>query len=160
MPVCAISFSPLPTYVEPADPGAADGGYPYVLFAGSRDRAYYNTNFHQMEYSRKRQPDPEFFVSPEDATREGISAGDWCRVSSAYGSVTLKAKVDDAQPAGSLRIPHGWWDPMAAKGLSNDLAKANLFNDGMVFPDEDWNLDPAQGLPNLRGGIHGRIEKM
>ena len=69
----------------------------------------------------------------------------------------MQVLVDDAQPKGTLRIPHGWWKPEQPAGIAAGLGKAMLHNDGMLFPDDDWNLDPAQGLPNLRGGIHARI---
>lgn len=78
----------------------------------------------------------------------------------AYGRVQLQAHLDEAQPAGTLRVPHGWWKPETAQGLTQNLSGACLYNDGMLFPDDDWNLDPAQGVPNLRGGIHARIVKL
>ena len=86
--------------------------------------------------------------------------GDWCVVESAYGSVELKAHLDAAQPAGTVRVPHGWWKPEKPAGIAAGLSKATLHNDGALFPDADWNLDPAQGLPNLRGGIHVRVSRV
>ena len=32
-----------------------------------------------------------------------------------------------------------------------------LFNDGMILPDDDWNTDREQGVPNLRGGLLAKV---
>ena len=153
----ALGFDPLPSYVEPVDPGAAGGDFPYVAFAGARDAQSYNTNLHQIVSLREKLPEPLAFINPADAKREGIAEGDWCAVESAYGKVTLKAHLDSAQPESTIRVPHGWWKPERDAGIAAGLSEAVQYNDGMLFPDTDWNLDPAQGLPNLRGGIHVRV---
>ena len=89
----------------------------------------------------------------------GLAEGDDVRVTTAYGSIAVLAHLDDAQPASTLRVPHGWWKPETAGGVEAGLSSALLHNDGMLFPDDAWNLDPEQGLPNLRGGIFARIER-
>ncbi|MEF9876061.1 MAG: molybdopterin-dependent oxidoreductase [Gordonibacter sp.] len=150
-----LGFDPLPAYEEPTDP-ASDGTYPYILFAGSRDRKSYNTNLHQIPSLRAEEPEPRLFINPADTRDEALEEGQWCVVESAYGQVELMVHLDEAQPVGTLRIPHGWWKPEAATSQAK-LESACLHNDGMLFPDADWNLDPAQGVPNLRGGIHGRV---
>ena len=157
-----LDFDPLPAYREPADPGIAgrESEFPYVILAGARECANYNTNLRQMPNLRARTPEPQLFVNPSDAAREQLREGEWCAVETAYGRVQLQAHLDEAQPAGTLRVPHGWWKPETAQGLTRNLSGAWLYNDGMLFPDDDWNLDPAQGVPNLRGGIHARIVKL
>ena len=161
--IAALGFDPLPNYVPPRDPAAeaaGAGAYPYVTFAGYRDRNSYNTNLHQMESLRKHDPEPRFFLNPADAKREGIAEGEWCIVATGYGQVELTAHLDAAQPEGTLRIPHGWWKPEAQQGLAGGLSCANLHNDGMLYPDDAWNLDPVQGVPGLRDGVHAKIAKM
>ena len=157
-----LDFDPLPAYREPADPGIAgrESEFPYTIFAGARECANYNTNLRQMPNLRARTPEPQLFVNPSDAAREQLREGEWCAVETAYGRVQLQAHLNEAQPAGTLRVPHGWWKPETAQGLTQNLSGACLYNDGMLFPDDDWNLDPAQGVPNLRGGIHARIVKL
>ncbi|WP_418734233.1 molybdopterin-containing oxidoreductase family protein [Ellagibacter sp.] len=164
----ALGFDPLPDYVEPKDPGAEAAGrdeggrpvYPYDVFAGYRERANYNTNLRQIPSLRKCAPEPQFYINPADAELEGVAEGEWCRVSTAYGEVQLQCHIDDAQPAGSLRVPHGWWKPEVQGGLGGGLSGASLYNDGMLFPDADWMLDPAQGVPGLRGSLHARVDKL
>lgn len=155
----ALGCDPLPAFAEPSDPGADGGGYPYLAFAGLRERPNYNTALRQISALRRRQPEPCLLINPADAAREGIAEGDWCAVESAYGSARLMACLDDAQPPATLRIPHGWWKPELPPGLQTGLAAAGLHNDGLLFPDAEWNLDGPQGLPGLRGSIHVRVAK-
>ncbi len=155
-----LGYDSLPSYIEPADPGAASGKFPYIAFAGYRERYSYNTCLHQIESLRVHEPDAYLFINPEDAQREDIAEGDACEVESAYGKVRLLAKIDANQPAGSIRVPHGWWKPETAQGLAEGLSGALQLNDGMLFPDESWNLDGPQGVPGLRGSIHVRVTKL
>ncbi len=155
-----LGYDPLPSYIEPADPGATSGDYPYIAFAGYRERYSYNTCLHQIESLRAHEPDACLFINPEDAEREGIAEGDLCEVQSAYGKVRLMARVDADQPAGSIRVPHGWWKPETAQGLEAGLSGAQELNDGMLFPDESWNLDGPQGVPGLRSSIHVKVSRL
>ena len=155
-----LGFDPLPSYTPPQDPGADGGDFPYILFAGLRDRKSYNTCLHQIASLRKDEPEPLVFIHPDDAADEGLEDGMWCKVSSAYGQVHLMAKLDEVQPRTTLRVPHGWWKPETTQGVAAGLSGACDHNDGVLVPDAEWNLDPAQGVPNLRGGIHGRIERL
>lgn len=157
-----LGFDPLPRYQEPLDPGADDhpGAYPYLLFAGLRERKSYNTCLHQIESLRRQESEPLALVNPSDAAAEGITEGLWCEVETAYGSIRLMAHLDDAQPEGTLRVPHGWWKPETPGGVAAGLSCARIHNDGMLLPDADWNLDGPQGVPNLRGGIHASIRPL
>lgn len=155
-----LGYDPLPSYAEPADPGAESGDFPYIAFAGYRERYSYNTCLHQIRSLRAHEPEPCLFINPEDAEREGIAEGEPCEVASAYGKVRLLAKLDANQPAGSIRVPHGWWKPETAQGLEAGLSGAQQLNDGMLFPDEPWNLDGPQGVPGLRGSIHVNVTRL
>ena len=159
----ALGYDPLPYFEEPCEPGygadeALRAEYPYIMFAGARELGNYNTNLHQIPFLREMSPDPELYIHPLDAAREGIDGGAWVRVSTLHGSIELKARIDDAQKPGSLRVPHGWWLPESARDLGRGLGKSTLHNDGMLIPDDCWNLDREQGLANLRGGLHAKVE--
>ncbi len=153
-----LGGDPLPSYFEPLDPKANSKDYPYILFAGLRENKSYNTCLHQIDSLRKDEPEPLVLINPADALSEEISDGDWCKISNPYGELILMAKLDQAQPEKTLRIPHGWWKPECEGGLENGLSKANIHNDGVLFPDDEWNLDKLQGVPGLRGGIHAKIK--
>lgn len=45
------------------------------------------------------------------------------------------------------------WKP----GWENGLSGAMYFNDALILPDEDWNADAEQGVPNLRGGLLAKV---
>ena len=47
----------------------------------------------------------------------------------------------------------------AMEELLNMCQHTRTIYDGMLFPDDAWNLDPEQGPPNLRSGIFARVEK-
>ncbi|MDO5117085.1 MAG: molybdopterin-dependent oxidoreductase [Eggerthellaceae bacterium] len=153
-----LGCDPLPSYIEHKEPDWDPAGYPFVIYAGTRDDAAYNTNHHQIPSLRARLPEPVVFINPKDAESLNLETGSWCRVITNHGSVEMQVLADEAQPQGTLRIPHGWWKPELPQGLDNGLSGAVLYNDGVLFSGDDWNLDPVQGLPNLRGGIHARIE--
>lgn len=153
-----LGYDPLPYYQESCEPDIDLQEFPYVIFVGSREPGNYNTNLHQIPFLRSMNPEPELFINPEDAETEGIEDGQWVKVSTAHGSILLVAKLDTAQMTGSLRVPHGWWKPETTPGLEGGLSESLLYNDGVLFPDAEWNLDHEQGLANLRGGIHATIE--
>jgi anaerobic selenocysteine-containing dehydrogenase len=153
----ALGSDPLPYYVEHSEPGIDEEAYPFTAFAGARDACSYNTALHQMPALRAREPEPEAYINPDDLGKIGIKDGQWVSVVSTTGSIELIARSDTRQPQGTVRIPHGWWKPETPAGISNGLSSAMLHNDGMVFSDAKWNLDPEQGLANLRGGIRVRL---
>lgn len=156
-----MGYDPLPYYDEPdqtprSNPELARE-YPLTLFIGLREDPYYNTNLRQVEGLRKRLPDPLTLINPVDGGRYGIEEGQWVEVSTTHGSVTMKAHLDEIQPEGTIRVPHGWWYAEKDAGTQGEFSGAMRYNDGMLIPDEPWNLDPAQGLPNLRGGLLAKV---
>lgn len=153
----ALGYDPLPYYCEHAEPGIDEAEYPFIAFAGARDKCSYNTALHQMPKLRAREPEPELYINPLDLAALGFKDGQWVKVSSTQGTIELIARNDERQPYSTVRIPHGWWKPETAPGLAKGLSASMLHNDGMVFSDAEWNLDPEQGLANLRGGIRVKV---
>ena len=68
--------------------------------------------------------------------------------------------LDEVEPVGTIRVPHGWWMAELEPGLETGLSGAMWYNDSMILSDDEWNLDPEQGLPNLRGGILAKVYPM
>ena len=153
----SLGFPALIPYEEHTDPQANEKDYPYIVFAGARERFSYNTNLHQISSLRLLEPEAQMYLNPSDAKREGLVNGEWCDVRTAFGAGSFQVRVDEAQPAGTLRIPHGWWKPESTAGVAAGLSGAAALNDGVLFPDDNWNLDNLQGLPNLRGGIRAAL---
>ena len=154
--LAALGYDSLPYYEEPTDPLANDD-MPFEIFAGAREPANYNTNFHQIGFLREREPEPRLFIHPDDASSCNVVEGAWVRVATGHGAIDLVAHLDPCQKPGTLRVPHGWWKPETEPGLAAGLSSALIHNDGMLFSDEAWNLDSEQGLANLRGGICARV---
>lgn len=79
------------------------------------------------------------------------------------GSYPIKAffNVTNDTAMGCMNIP-GIVDALMNQDLvmAFETNKALLRNDGMLFPGAGWNPDPKQGPPNLRGGIHAKVEKL
>lgn len=76
---------------------------------------------------------PEVMVHPDDAAAASVADGDLVEVTSASGSLLLRARVTDATRRGALSIPHGWADCNV-----NVLVSAR-------------DLDPLTGMPRSSG---------
>ena len=157
----ALGLDPLPYYREPAQSRVGNPElareYPLELFAGVRDPGNYLTNLHQIPSLRKHSQNPEAFLNPADGIVYGVMDGEWCWVETVQGRMKALAKWDDAQPQGVVRVPHGWWMPELEPGLEAGLSGAMVYNDSLLIPDDEWNTDPEQGIPNLRGGILAKV---
>jgi predicted molibdopterin-dependent oxidoreductase YjgC len=79
--------------VEPFE--ARDPDYPLLLTTGRRLESY-NTGVQTGGYESPLHHGESLDISPEDATRFGISDGDRVRVSSRRGSVDVRARIDTA----------------------------------------------------------------
>ena len=149
-----LGFDPLPYYRE--GPSVSEA-YPYYVFTGVREDAFFQTGQRQIEALRKRMPTPKIFMHPTDADRQVITDGDWVRLETETGHVTAKVSVQDSMKEGHIRVPHGWWYP-ELRG-SADLAGAFISSDAVLCPDDPEHLDYEQGIPHFKG-FPGRIVKL
>jgi anaerobic selenocysteine-containing dehydrogenase len=76
---------------------------------------------------------PEAVIHPTDAAPDQIADGDLVDVTTATGSLRLRARVTDSISKGTVSVPHGW-------GRSN----VNVLVDSN-------DLDPLTGMPVLSG---------
>lgn len=151
-----LGYDPLPYFKEPDNDHLSEE-YPLTTFIGLREAASYNTCLRQIPELRKRLPEPLLLINPLDAEKYGIKDGTWVWVETTTGKIYIKAQLDTVQPPGTIRVPHGWWKPEKRQGIQENLSDAMLLNDGMIVSDKAENLDPEQGLPNLRGGIQAKV---
>jgi anaerobic selenocysteine-containing dehydrogenase len=162
--LAGLGYDPLPYYKEPAQTPISNPDlakeYPLTLFAGLREGPFYNTNLRHVDSLRRALPDPLTLLNPQDGLKFGLADGDWVWVETTHGRVKMKTSLDSVQPAGTIRVPHGWWMAELEPGLESGLSGAMVYNDGMILSDDDWNLDREQGLPNLRGGILAKAYKV
>ena len=93
-------------------------------------------------------PEPELVLHPNDARRYGIGNGDIVRITSALGSLEIKAQVSPAQPEGLAFAPGGFREAPVnvLMGLNTDM------NSGTpaikVIPVE---------LERIRGSVRGLV---
>jgi anaerobic selenocysteine-containing dehydrogenase len=76
---------------------------------------------------------PETMLHPEDALEHGIADGDAIVISSAYGELRTRARIDERAIRGTVSAPHGFVEANAAALISSD------------------EVDPATGMPIMTG---------
>ncbi len=151
-----LGYDPLPYYAEPgqspiATPELAKE-YPLTLYVGLMEEEYFHSSLRQVESFRKRNPFPVSMMNPETGRNLGISEGGWIFVETTHGKIKMKAGLRDEMPPDLVRVPHGWWFPEQTQGEPT-FSTGFDYSDGVVLSDDDYNLDPEQGLPDMRGGI-------
>ncbi len=149
-----LGFDPLPYYREGP---AVDADYPYHVFTGVREDAFFQTGQRQVKVLRDRSPTPKLFMHPTDAARQEIEDNQWVKLETRTGEVVAKVLIQESMKKGHVRVPHGWWYP-ELRG-SADLAGAFLSSDAVLCPDAPEDLDREQGIPHFKG-FPGRIVKL
>jgi len=85
--------------------------FPLHLISGRQDRRY---NSAENPRTPKKADHPLVRICPEDAARFGIAHGKPARLTSAYGSVTVNAVVEETIRRGAVQMPHGFEDANVA----------------------------------------------
>jgi anaerobic selenocysteine-containing dehydrogenase len=142
-----LGFDPLPNWRP--DP-APDPERPLMLFTGVREDAFFQTGHRHIASLRKRQPEPEAYLSPKDAADLAIETGDELEIDTRQGRVRMKAAVRNDMPAGVVRVPHGWWLPERSEG-DGSLSGAWIHADAQICPDDPEHTDLEQGIPHFKG---------
>jgi assimilatory nitrate reductase catalytic subunit len=131
--------------LRPVAVSRADPDYPLVLNTG-RVRDHWHTMTRTGKSARLSRHTPEPFVElhPADAARHHVSHGDVARVSTARGSVLLRARLSDGQARGTIFVPMHWNDQFAGKARV-----------GVLVPGR---TDPHSGQPAFKN-VPARIER-
>jgi len=148
-----LGFDPLPYHREGP---ATSPEYPYRVFTGVREDAFFQTGQRNIPVLRKKSPLPQLFLHPDDAAREGIGDGEWACLETAHGQVTAQVSVQASMKQGHVRVPHGWWYP-ELRG-KEALAGAFLSSDAVLCSDAPEFLDHEQGIPHFKG-FPGRVTR-
>ena len=135
----APGLDPLPTYRSSED-GADPAEFPLILSTGIRIPGGLHSRLHDTPSARSLRPEAAADLSMEDAEALGISPGDRITISTARGSVTVKANPTAVMPAGMVSLYHGYREADANSLLSWD------------------HRDPYSGFPGYRC-IRCRVEK-
>jgi anaerobic selenocysteine-containing dehydrogenase/ferredoxin-NADP reductase len=150
----AVGQPPLARYVEPAhspsnEKLAAD--YPVVLTT-AKSGWFVHTSHQHVASLRKKSPAPQVQISKRLALRHAISNGDWIRLSTPSGQVTLQAKVDENLHDDVAVAEFGWWQGCEPLGLTDAHASgAASFNVNDILSDVE--RDPVSGSVPLRATL-------
>lgn len=98
---CA-DYSPICTYIEPAESPLDDDEYPFVLTSGRVPYFHHGTMRHAA-FARELFPTAEIRINTRTAAELGISHMDWVKVSSRRGEVHARAYLTEGV------APHTVW---------------------------------------------------
>lgn len=102
-PLREAGYDPLPHHAESEAPRA----YPLVLTMAKVPH-YCHSQHRDIPGLRRRMPDPLVELHPEAAQARGIADGDWVEVSTARGTVRLRAKLDPHLAPDVACAQYGW----------------------------------------------------
>jgi assimilatory nitrate reductase catalytic subunit len=126
-------------YIPPAE--EPDSEYPLRYTTGRVVYHYLSGNqTRRIPFLRDLAPDPYVEIHPATARQYGIKPGDYVRVSSRRGELTLRAQVSEITRPDTVFIPYHWGDDVAANLLTVQA------------------LDPYAKMPELKAAAV-RIEK-
>jgi assimilatory nitrate reductase catalytic subunit len=99
---------------EPVLAEAPDADFPFLLNTGRvRDQWHTMTRTGLSPKLARHTPDPFVEVNPDDASKLGLNADGFARVSTAHGSAVLRVKITAAQVPGRIFAPIHWNDETA-----------------------------------------------
>lgn len=114
-----------------------DAERPLVLNTGRvRDQWHTMTRTGRVPRLLAHVSAPTVTLAPADAARLGIAEGGLARLSTAHGSLTLRAAVSAGQRPGEAFVPMHWADGFASAGPVGRIVGAAL--------------DPVSGQPELK----------
>jgi anaerobic selenocysteine-containing dehydrogenase len=143
-------YEPLPVYHEPehtphSDPAIIER-YPLVL-TSSHNPDYVHSQDRYIEWIRRNNPEPVFYIHPDTAKKLGINRGDMAFIENDKGRIRQKAAFSDSIDPGVVSVDYGWWFP--EKGIQSmygwDEANIN------VLTDDGPPYSPEMGSPKMRG---------
>ncbi len=100
-------YSPICTYIEPAESPLADAEYPFVLTSGRVPYFHHGTMRHAA-FSRELFPTAEIRINPRSAAELGIEHMDWVKVSSRRGEVHARAYLTEGVHPKTVWMERFW----------------------------------------------------
>jgi anaerobic selenocysteine-containing dehydrogenase len=148
IPELLDELAELATETPPGD----DPDWPLLLSAGERRSFTANTILRDPAW-RKKDPDGALRVSPTDANRLGLVAGDIATLTTKRASVTVTVAVDDTVQPGHVSLPNG---------LGLDHVESGARHQTGVAPNEltaSEDRDPWAGTP-WHKTVPARLERV
>jgi anaerobic selenocysteine-containing dehydrogenase len=84
----------------------ADTGYPLFLSAGERRTETSNTSIRDMSWHKKGSIGT-LRLCAQDAASVGCETGEWIKLSTRRGSVTVELEIHDSMQSGHISLPNG-----------------------------------------------------
>jgi len=112
----ALGYDPLPYYEEPPEspvrtPEIASE-YPLILINGGRFLPQFQSEHRQLGMGlREQHPDPLLQIHPKTAAGLGIREGDWARIETPRGAITMKTQFFIGIDSRVVHAEHCWWFP-------------------------------------------------
>ena len=119
-----------------------------LLLIGRRHVRSNNSWMHNSQRLVKGKARCTLMISPRDAARSGLQAGDSAEVTTPTGTIVLPVEITDDIMPGVVSVPHGWGHDRegTAQTIATEHAGASI-ND--VISDEQ--IDPLAGTSVLNG---------
>ncbi len=119
-----------------------------LLLIGRRHVRSNNSWMHNSQRLVKGKERCTLMISPKDAARSGLQAGDSAEVSTPTGKIVLPVEITDDIMPGVASVPHGWGHDRAGIGQAVAAEHPGVsIND--VISDEQ--VDPLVGTSVLNG---------
>jgi anaerobic selenocysteine-containing dehydrogenase len=135
-------YDALPVYAPPREgPAAAPAlarDFPLVFDSGSRNKTFFNSQYHNIAPLADQRPNPLVWMNPRDARPRGIATGDAVDVVTLRGSVRYAALVTEDIAPGAVEADASGGGPLGPPSWR----QANV-ND---LTDSE-NRDPLSGFP-------------
>ncbi|MRX81030.1 molybdopterin-dependent oxidoreductase [Eggerthella guodeyinii] len=114
-------YSPICSYIEPAESPLADEQYPFVLTSGRVPYFHHGTMRHAA-LSRELFPTAEIRINPASAQELGIKHMDWVKVSSRRGEVHARAYLTEGVHPKCVWMERFWNPECYDESQSNPTA--------------------------------------
>jgi formate dehydrogenase len=95
---------------------------------------------------QKREQSNDCEVHPQDAHSLGIQEGTEIEVTSAVGSICIKARISDRVVPGVICIQHGWGSRVFSPANKEEPLCYGVNVNDLV---DNAAIDPFSGIPNL-----------
>jgi len=82
--------------------------FPLIGISGKRSNNYVHSQFRNIPFLLKREPEPFVDIHPKDAKKRNISDNDKVKIESPNGKIIMKARISNIVHSGSVRIAWGW----------------------------------------------------
>lgn len=143
----AHGYPPLPDYepplVSPSTRPDLAARFPLILTC-AKHNLFCESQHRALPSLRRRAPDPEVELHPDDAAARGIAPGDWVRIETPGGSIRARARLSADLEPGVVCGQHGWWQACPELGLpGHDPFGPEGANYNLIIGDEA--ADPVSG---------------